>query len=144
VNWYLCRWQIEIFFKILKSGCTVEKLQFETLEATKKCLAMYLIIAWRILYLTMFGRNCPNMDCSLFFEEHEWQSVYAVMTKKPPPASPPKLNEMIRMIARLGGFLNRKSDGYPGPKTMWIGMQRMTDIALGWQIAITKREKSYV
>lgn len=133
VKWYLCRWQIEVFFKILKSGCAVEELQFESLKATTNCVAMYIIVAWRILYLTMLGRNCPDMDCSAVFETNEWHSVYAIVTKKTPPKIPPKLNEMILMIAKLGGFLGRKSDGYPGPSVMWIGMQRMKDFTLAWE-----------
>jgi len=44
VKWYLCRWQIETFFKVLKSGCTIEKLQFESMKATLNCGALYLII----------------------------------------------------------------------------------------------------
>lgn len=133
VQWYLCRWQIEVFFKILKSGCTVEELQFDTLKATTNCIAIYLIVAWRILYLTMLGRHCPDIPCSSVFEENEWHSVYAIVTKKSPPKETPKLNEIILMIAKLGGFLGRKSDGYPGPKVMWIGMQRMKDFSLAWE-----------
>ena len=133
VNWYLCRWQIEIFFKILKSGCKVEELQFETLKATKNCIALYLIVAWRILYLTMLGRQSPDIDCDLVFEADEWQSVYMIMNKKPPPSKPPTLNQMIILIAKLGGFLGRKSDGYPGPQVMWTGIQRMKDFTLAWE-----------
>jgi hypothetical protein len=143
VGWYLCRWQIETFFKILKSGCTVEELQFETLKAVKNCIALYSIVAWRILYLTMLGRNCPDMNCSMVFETNEWQAVYAVFTKKSPPKIPPRLNEIILMIAKLGGFLGRKSDGHPGPKVMWIGMQRMKDFTLAWE-TFHSMEKTYV
>lgn len=144
VKWYLCRWQVEVFFKILKSGCTVEKLQFDTFKATMNCISIYLIVAWRILYLTMLGRNCPDMDCSTVFESSEWQSVYAIVTKKSPPKIPPKLNEMILMIAKLGGFLDRKSDKYPGTKVMWIGMQRMKDFSLAWETFHATNEKTYV
>lgn len=144
VKWYLCRWQIEVFFKILKSGCTVEELQFETLKAVTNCLAMYLIVAWRILYLTMLGRHCPDMACSAVFEENEWHSVYAIVTKKPPPKEPPKLSEMVIMIAKLGGFLGRKSDGYPGSQAMWIGMQRMKDFTLAWETFRGMEGRTYV
>ena len=144
VKWYLCRWQIEVFFKILKSGCTVEELQFDTLKATTNCIALYLIISWRILFLTMLGRNCPDMDCSIVFEENEWQSVYAIVTKKSPPKKPPKLNDIILMIAKLGGFLGRKSDGYPGCKVMWIGMQRVKDFTLAWETFRSMDNQSYV
>jgi len=144
VKWYLCRWQIEVFFKILKSGCTVEELQFETLKATENCIAIYLIVAWRILYLTMLGRDFPDMDCSVVFEKSEWQSVYAIVTKKSPPDKPPRLKEIILMIAKLGGFLGRKSDGYPGPQVMWIGLQRMKDFTTSWETFYSLQGKTYV
>src|SRR5215204_5291736 len=144
VNWYLCRWQIELFFKILKSGCKVEELQFDTFEATSNCIAFYMIAAWRILYLTMLGRECPDMDCSSVFEISEWQAVYAIVKKKSPPKHPPKLNEIILMIAKLGGFLGRRSDGYPGIKVMWIGMQRMRDFTMAWETFHSVGYKSYV
>jgi hypothetical protein len=92
----------------------------------------------------MLGRNCPDMDCSAVFEASKWQSVYAIITKKSPPKTPPKLNEMILMIAKLGGFLGRKSDKYPGTKVMWIGMQRMRDFALAWEIFHSNKRKTYV
>lgn len=130
IKWYLCRWKIETFFKVLKSGCGIEKLQFESLKATLNCISMYSIISWRILYLTMLGRTCPDIDCNIVFEEDEWQSVYMVAKKEKVPDRPPKLNDIIIMIAKLGGFLGRKHDGYPGHKVMWIGLQRMRDFTL--------------
>jgi Transposase DNA-binding/Transposase Tn5 dimerisation domain len=144
VKWYLCRWQIETFFKVLKSGCTIEKLQFESMKATLNCLALYLIISWRVLYLTMLGRVCPDIECSAVFEDEEWQAVYMIIMKEPPPDNPPKLNDIILMIARLGGFLNRKHDVYPGPKVMWIGLQRMKDFALAWQTFRSIDKQTYV
>ncbi len=92
IRWYLCRWQIELFFKILKSGCTIEKLQFTTYQATLNCVALYTIVAWRILYLTMLGRSSPDLPCDVVFETYEWQSVYAVSTKEPLPKQPPPLH----------------------------------------------------
>jgi hypothetical protein len=134
VNWYLCRWQIEIFFKVLKTGCKIEELQFESLRSTTNCLALYMIVAWRILFLTMMGRACPEISCEIFFEKCEWQAVYVVLKKEKPPKEPPSLYSMIIMIAKLGGFLARKSDGFPGPKVMWQGLQRMRDFAMAWRV----------
>jgi hypothetical protein len=129
---YCCRWQIEIYFKILKSGCQVEKLQLETAERFLPCLALYQIIAWRVMYLMMLGRECPEMSCDLVLSEGEWKSVYTVVKRELPRKTPPSLGEMIQLIASLGGYLGRKGDGPPGPKAMWIGMQRMTDLAMAW------------
>lgn len=132
IEWYLCRWQIEIFFKILKSGCQIEKLQLESFERLKVCLSVYMIVAWRILFTTMLGRNCPDIPCTAVFDESEWKAVYVIIKKKSPPEKPLTLREMIGLVAGLGGFLNRKGDGFPGVKTMWIGMQRMRDFSLAW------------
>jgi len=92
----------------------------------------------------MLGRHCPDLDCSVVFEEKEWQSIYVIINKKSPPKKPPSLNAIILMIGKLGGFLGRKSDGYPGPKAMWIGMQRMKDFTLAWEAFHSMEKKSYV
>jgi hypothetical protein len=133
IDYYGCRWQIEIYFRVLKSGCCVEELQLETAERFKPCLALYMIVAWRVMYVLMMGRECPDLPCDLIFSEDEWKAVYAVVEKKTPPNTTPSIEEMIYMIASLGGHLGRTHDGPPGPKTMWIGMQRMTDLALAWR-----------
>ncbi|WPL14288.1 IS4 family transposase [Thiorhodovibrio litoralis] len=130
LSWYLCRWQVEIFFRILKSGCRIEELQLETRERLEPALALYMIIAWRVLYLTMLGRECPELPCDAVFAEEEWKAVYLVTQKQAPPEQPPSLDTMVRMVASLGGFLNRKSDGFPGPKTLWIGLQRIPDFVM--------------
>jgi Transposase Tn5 dimerisation domain/Transposase DNA-binding len=131
IEWYLCRWQIECFFKIYKDGCEVEELQLQTIERLEPCLALYMIIAWRILYMTMLGRAAPELPCNLIFEDEEWHAAYIVTYKKMPPPEPPTLNQMIRILACLGGFLNRKGDGEPGSKTIWIGLQRTRDFIIG-------------
>jgi len=133
MQWYLCRWQIEVYFRVLKSGCKVEQLQLQTRERLEAALALYLIVAWRVLYLMMLGRNCPDLPCSLVFATEEWEAVYLVMEKKKPPRQPPPLSLMVRMVAQLGGYLARKGDGPPGPKALWIGLQRTQDFALALQ-----------
>jgi hypothetical protein len=126
IQWYACRWQIEIFFKILKSGCAIEKLQL-TDNNFSAALSFYLIIAWRILFVVVMGRHCPDMSCECVFSKEEWQTTYVVLYRKKPPQIPPTLNEMTRMVASLGGYLNRKSDPEPGAKTMWIGLRNMQE-----------------
>ena len=130
IEYYLSRWQIEIYFKVLKSGCKIERLQFEDALRLKRCLLVYMIIAWRILYVTMIGRSYPGISCEAVFETDEWKAVYIVVKKEPPPKEPPKLSEMTSMVACLGGYLARKNDLPPGPKTIWIGLQRAKDFAI--------------
>ena len=143
LQWYLCRWQIEIFFRILKSGCRIEELQLQTLERLLPALAIYMIIAWRVLMLTTLGRDCPEMPCDVVFDRAEWQAVYLVTQRQPPPETPPSLDQMVRMVAGLGGFLNRKHDGFPGPQTIWIGLQRAADFVLALEASRAVGGESY-
>ena len=133
IEYYCCRWQIEIYFRVLKSGCKVEDRQFEDAAHYLPCLALYMVIAWRVMYVMMLGRTCPEMSCAEVLSEAEWKAVYTVVRREPAPATPPSLEEMVYLIARLGGHLGRTHDGPPGPKTMWIGMQRMMDLAAAWE-----------
>jgi hypothetical protein len=133
IQWYCVRWMIEVYFRTLKSGCRVEKRLFETLERLQPCLAVYMIVAWRTLYVCRLGRGCPDASCEVVFEPAEWQSVYRVVRGRQPPATPPRLAEMVRMVAQLGGYVNRKRPDEPGPQTVWLGLQRMHDMALCWQ-----------
>jgi hypothetical protein len=133
VDYYSGRWPVEVFFRIYKAGCRVEEIQLESEDRLLPCLALYLIVAWRVHWLTMLGRTCPELSCDAVFAEEEWRSVWAVALREPAPAAAPPLEVMIRLVASLGGHLGRKHDGPPGAQVLWIGLQRMRDFALAWQ-----------
>ncbi len=133
IEHYCCRWQIEIYFRILKSGCKVEDRQFEDAEHYLPCLALYMVVAWRVMHVMMLGRECPELPSDAVLSEEEWKSVYLVVRHKEPPRKAPPLGEMVKMIGGLGGHLGRKHDGPPGPKAMWVGIQRMMDFALAYR-----------
>jgi hypothetical protein len=133
INYYCCRWQIEIYFRVLKSGCKVEESQLEKAERFQPYLALCMIVAWRVMYVMMLGRECPELPCDVVFDEEEWQAVYAVVKEEAPPKEPPSMGTMVLLIAMLGGYMGRKGDGEPGPKAVWIGLQRMTDLGLAWR-----------
>jgi hypothetical protein len=134
VDWYRCRWLIEIFFRILKSGCKVESMQLSTMERIERLLAIYMIIAWRILHAVTLGEACPDLPCDVVFDTEEWQTAWIVSHLKKPPIETPSLQEMVRLIATFGGFLGRKCDGAPGPKAIWEGMEKMRHYAIGIQV----------
>jgi len=133
VRWYAGRWGIEVFHRILKSGCQIEDRQLGTADRLEACLAIDAVVAWRIHHLTWLGRATPDLPCDTVFEDDLWKGVIVFRTRKPPPAKPPSLRDMIRMIAALGGFLERKSDGEPGAETLWRGLQRMDDIGIAFR-----------
>lgn len=128
VSYYCLRWQIEIFNKTLKSGCRVEERQFETISRELNCLAVYMVVAWRVMLMARIGRECPDLSCEVLFEPSEWEAVYMISKKCDPPSTPPRLNEIIRLVAELGGFVARDKS-HPGTQTLWIGIQRMHDFA---------------
>jgi len=132
VDYYAARWAVEVFFRTLKTGCGVEKIQLETVARLKNCLAMYAIIAWRVLYLTYLNRACPTLPCTTVFTNSEWKSVWLVVAKKPLPQTPPDLAEMMRLLTQLGGYNNRAGESPPGPQPVWIGLRRMADFAQAW------------
>ena len=80
--------------------------------------------------MTMLARQCPDLPCDIVLEKDEWQSLYITVKQEPPPETAPTLDTAMGMIAKLGGYLGRRSDGPPGTKTVWIGMQRMRDFTL--------------
>lgn len=134
IQYYCVRWMIELFFRVLKSGCRVEDRRFERMDRQLSCLAVYLIVAWRTLYVCRLGRACPDIDCEVVFEPAEWKSVWTVVKRSDPPTSPPPLGVMVRLVAQLGGYVNRKRSDPPGPQTIWIGLQRMRDFAQCWAL----------
>lgn len=135
VKWYAQRWKIERFHYVLKGGFKIDDLQLGTGERLENMIAIYSIIAWKILYMTYESRENPDQDCGYVFKEHEWQALYCFVNETPfPPKKAPSLQEAIMMVAKLGGFLGRKRDGYPGVKVLWRGLARLHDIAKFWLI----------
>ena len=134
ISYYLCRWEIELFFKVLKSGCKIEERQLQTTDRMKNLITIFLILAWRVMFTMMLGRVCAEISCSDIFDQAEWKSVYKILNKKKNiPEKPPSLGEFVTMIAILGGYIERKGGGPPGIKAMWTGMARMIDFALAWE-----------
>lgn len=116
IDWYRARWEIEILFNVLKNAWRVEALQLGAIERIERALALYLVVAWRIAHLMRLGRTCPDLDAQLLFDPDEIQAAYLLRDKVPP--ANPRLNDVLRQIACLGGFLARKGDGEPGVKTI--------------------------
>ena len=135
VQWYSRRWGIEVYHRTIKSGCKIEERQLGDASSLQSCLAIDMIVAWRILHLTHLGRETPEVPCSVFFEEAQWKALFLFKTKNPDFIKKcPTLYEAIRMVASLGGFLGRKCDGDPGTKSLWLGLQRLDDITASFLV----------
>jgi len=132
IEWYRARWEIEMFFHVLKTGCRVEALQLASLPKIERALALFMVVSWRIGRLMRLGRTCPDLPASLVFDADEIKAAY-VLTKKALPSEAPRLNEMVRRVAMVGGFLARKGDGEPGVKTIWLGLQYVRNFVAGMQ-----------
>lgn len=141
LQWYCIRWGIEICHRTLKSGCKIEQRQLGNADRIETCLAIDMVIAWRIYHLTKLGREVPDLPCTVSFEDAEWKALIAYKTQNPiPPEKPPTLREAIHMVASLGGFLGRKCDGEPGTQTLWLGLQRLDDMTEMLKVFMSKSQ----
>lgn len=136
LRWYTLRWGIEVYHRVLKSGCRIEDRQLDDADRIENCLAIDLVVAWRIFWLVKQGRETPNVPCTVILQDDEWKALCAVVHEAPPPLTPPPLRDAVRMIAKLGGFLGRKNDGEPGTTTLWRGLNRLDGIVIGFRLAL--------
>ena len=135
IEWYCQRWQIEIFHKILKSGCRIEHRRLKNFDRLQPCIALFSIIAWRIHWLTNVQRLDPLAACTTVLADHEWRALYALATRlTTEPSDVPTVKQVVIWLAQLGGFLNRKGDGQPGVTVIWRGWQRFQDALAMWLV----------
>ena len=133
--WYAARWGIEVGHKVLKSGWRIEDRHLETAERLIRCLTLYRVIAWRILYATMLARVAPDVPCTVLLDDAEWQGLYCRIHRVAvAPPKPPTLRQAVRWIAQLGGFQGRKGDGEPGVTVLWKGFQHLVDVTAMYRI----------
>ncbi len=134
LEWYAMRWKIETFHKILKSGCRAEDSKLRTAERLANLIAIMCILAWRVLWLTMVNRTSPELPAKLVFTEVEMKLLEHLVPAKD-GATKKTVGRFLTLLARLGGYLNRKRDAPPGNMVLWRGMARLTDIHLGFCLA---------
>lgn len=136
ITWYTYRWLIERFHYVLKSGCKLEESQLREEARLERLLALYSLVACKLLQLTYSARQTPNVPCTVLLQAEEWHVLYAFVHRTQRlPTTPPPLHQAVRWIAQLGGFLGRKGDGEPGVKVLWRGWTRFQDILDTWIIS---------
>jgi hypothetical protein len=136
VRWYTYRWRIERYHFTLKSGCRLEDLQLETGERLRRALALYAMVAARLLHLTYLARQDPEAPCEPAVSAEEWEVLWRhFQPEEALPLQPPPLRQAMRRIGRLGGFLARKGDGEPGVKVLWRGLRQLQAMVIGFRLA---------
>lgn len=139
--WYTKRWGIEVYHRTLKSGCRIENRQLCTADRLETCVAIDLVVAWRIYHMTKLSREAPEASALVCFEDEEWKALWIYTDRnKPLPDEPPTLKETVRRVAGLGGFLGRKCDGEPGTQSIWRGLERLSCFA-DMYVAMTNRQQ---
>ncbi|TWT74302.1 Transposase for transposon Tn5 [Allorhodopirellula solitaria] len=126
IELYGLRWQIELFFKTLKSGLGIEKLKYQSLDRYLTAFSMLLVVAWRVEQIKMAARIDGDASCEDYFEASEWKPTYLVAKKtRTVPQSPPTMAEFMLVLAQLGGYLNKTGQGPPGSTVIWRGLRRL-------------------
>ncbi len=130
LEWYALRWKIEVFHKILKSGCKAEESKLRTAQRLTNLISLFCILSWRVFWMTMLNRSAPDAPPTLALTATEIGVLDRLVNDKS-KARQKTLSHYLIKIARLGGYLARASDPPPGNTVMWRGLSRLTDIALG-------------
>ena len=132
LQWYVRRWRIEEYFRVLKSGCKVEELQHHTAERLERAMAIKMVIGWRIQLMVQLGREVPDLPGDLLFSDGELRvlATFARSRKLPPPA---RLGDAVGLVGRLGGWLGRQRDP-PGAQLMWHGYTQLVAMAFAFEL----------
>jgi hypothetical protein len=144
INWYVNRWLIERFFKCLKSGCKTESRQLKDIHRLKSVIILDCIIAWRVLFLILIGRENLELKADILFKKEEWEVLHIrIQDRDSPPNEIPHLKTVLIQIAKLGGFLARKGDGFPGEATLTRGLRKLQELTLFYSL-IKEKDKGNV
>jgi hypothetical protein len=138
IEWYALRWKIEVFHKILKSGCKAEDSKLRTAERLVNLIAVFCIVSWRVFWMTMLNRSSPNAVPQMALTDPEIRLLDHLVKHRGGDCSRRStLSHYVVKIARLGGYLARANDPPPGSTVIWRGLSRLNDIELGAAIEAT-------
>ena len=113
------RWKIETFHKILKSGCNAEEPRLRTAERIANLISVFCIISWRIFWLTMLNRTCPDAEPEKALTLAEIDLLDCLVKDSKRSRAQLPLSRYLEKIAQLGGYLARANDSPPGNTVMW-------------------------
>jgi hypothetical protein len=139
---YCLRWRIEDWHRVLKSGCAIEELRNETAERLKRAIAIYMVISWRVMLMTLLGRQVPQMPAEVLFTDIELEVITAYANTRRDIKPPQCLGDAVQLVARLGGYQARKNDPPPGHQVVWVGYSELRSMSKGWTLACQARGDS--
>ncbi|QEA38185.1 IS4 family transposase [Pistricoccus aurantiacus] len=134
LDWYSRRWNIETFFKTLKTGCRIEDIHLTTADRLANCIALCCIVSWRISWLTILRRQFPTASPAAVLTNTERTLLDQSMPSNRQSA-PHDMAFYMTAVARLGGYLDRSSDPPPGTTVLWRGFTRLADLVEGFHAA---------
>ncbi len=140
LHWYSLRWRIEDWHRVLKSGCGIEELRNDTAERIKRAVAIYMVIAWRVMLMTLLGREVPELPAEVLFTDLELKVLTAFAKSRRDLKPPKKLGDAVRLVARMGGHMGRKKDPPPGHQVLWIGYTQLGFMAAGYLLGCQDSE----
>lgn len=129
VEHYEKRWTIECFHRILKSGYGIEKTRLSSRSKIEAFAAIISIVSWHIFWLYKLSRECPKTQAQTFFDDLTLNVIFisAKKLKIRINKDKPLLSDTVLVIAKLGGYLNRKSDPPPGMQVLWQGWKNLIE-----------------
>jgi len=135
LGWYSRRWGIEVYHRTLKSGCRIEDRRLDDAKSLQACLAIDLVVAWRVYWLTMVGREQPDTPADQLLSADEWRvlSAWATGTMA---TTPPTARQVMHWLGKLGGWLTRGKHDHPGPTCLWRGLGHLPDLVRGYLLAL--------
>jgi len=133
LRWYCLRWRIEDWHRVLKTGCRIEKLAHDAAERLRRAIAINLVIAWRIMLMTLMGRETPELPAEVLFSDVELRTLRA-FSKKNGLNPPLLLGEAVRLVAKIGGYLGRNNDPPPGHQLLWQGYAEFQFMCMGFAL----------
>lgn len=133
LRWYCLRWRIEDWHRVLKSGCRIEGIAHKTAERLRRAISINLVIAWRIMLMTLLGRETPELPAEVLFSDIELRALRAY-SKKKEMTPPVLLGEAVRLVAMIGGYLGRNNDPPPGHQLLWRGYTEFQFMCLGFAL----------
>jgi hypothetical protein len=140
-DWYSCRWMDEELHKAQKTGCQVEDLQFHTEAALQPMIALLSVVAVMLLNLRQAARR---PDASTRPATEVVEPIYEEVLRNwrhRSPHDPLSVHDFYMALARLGGHMNRKRDGFPGWLTLWRGWQKLQCMVTGVEIDRNRKRK---